>query len=117
MTPADAKALAVSCLEGWTTGDFDATRATLADDVTFVGPLGATEGADAYVEGVRGMAAMVKGADVRKVISEGDDVCVIYELVTTAGAIPTVGWYEIRSGRIAAVHAYFDARPLAPPRS
>jgi ketosteroid isomerase-like protein len=110
----DTKAVALACLTAWTSGDFDAARSTLADDVTFVGPLGTTDGAEAYVQGVRGMAQLVEKAIVHNVIAEGDDVCVMYDLVTTtAGPIPTVGWYQIRDGKVAAVRAFFDARPLA----
>ena len=107
-------AVAARCLDAWTSGDFDTTRSLLADDVTFVGPLGHTEGADAYVEGVRGMAKMVKGVDRRQVIADGDNVCIIYDLVTDtpAGAIATAGWYGLRDGKIVSVRAYFDPRPL-----
>ena len=39
----------------------------------------------------------------------------IYDLVTkTAPApIPTAGWYRVRHGRVVAVNAFFDARPIA----
>jgi hypothetical protein len=105
--------IASECLKSWTTGDFVTTRSLLADDVAFIGPMGATEGIDDYVSGVQGMAKMVKGAEQKKVIVDGDDVCIIYDLVTTvAGALPTAGWYHVRDGKIDWVRAFFDARPL-----
>jgi ketosteroid isomerase-like protein len=109
-------AIASRLLTAWTSGDFEAARALLADDVTFVGPLAHTEGADAYVEGVRGMAKMIKVADQKRVIEDGDDVCIIYDLVTDtpAGAIPTAGWYQLRDGKVSSIRAYFDPRPLIP---
>jgi limonene-1,2-epoxide hydrolase len=95
------------------TRDFDMTRALLDDDVTFRGPLGETVGAEDYIAGVRRLAELVDRADIVQVIADGDDVCLIYDLVTkSAGAIPTVGWYKLREGRITSVRAFFDPRPL-----
>lgn len=50
--------------------------------------------------------------------SEGDEVCVLYDLVTTtpAGAAPVAEWFRVRDDRIAAIQVYFDARPFAPPQ-
>lgn len=84
----------------------------LADDVTFTGPLGRTEGADAYIDGVRHLTETVKGVDIHRAIGEADEVCIRYDLVTAAGRIPTVGWYEIHDGKVASVRAYFDPRPI-----
>lgn len=90
------------------------TRALLDDAVRFVGPLGQTVGADEYISGVGGLAQIVTGADQHEVIVDGDDVCIIYDLVTKteAGAIPCAGWYQVRDGRVAWVRVYFDPRPL-----
>jgi ketosteroid isomerase-like protein len=109
----DDKHVATACLQAWTTGDFERARALLHDDVTFVGPLGKTEGGDEYINGVRGFAELVRGVDIHEVIAENGQVCVMYDLVTkTAGAIPTVGWYEVRDDKVASVRAFFDPRPL-----
>jgi ketosteroid isomerase-like protein len=117
MPGADAKSVATSCLKAWTSGDFATTRALLDDEVTFVGPLGTTEGADAYVSGVQGFAQMITSADVHKVIGDGDDVCIVYDLVTTtpAGTVPTAGWYHLRDGKIVSIRVFFDARPFEAP--
>jgi ketosteroid isomerase-like protein len=114
MAGADARTVATACLQAWTTGDFATARSLLHDDVSFVGPLGTADGADAYIKGVQGLAKIVESARQRKVIAEGDDVCIIYDLVTTSsGAIPTAGWYHVQDGKVSAVRAFFDARPLA----
>jgi limonene-1,2-epoxide hydrolase len=82
--------------------------------VTFNGPLGETHGVDEYVAGIRRLAEIVDRVDPHQVITDGDEVCVIYDLVTNtgAGSIPTAGWYSLQDGRITAVRAYFDPRPL-----
>jgi ketosteroid isomerase-like protein len=92
MPRTDAQSVATSCLDAWTTGDFAKTRALLADDVTFVGPLATTEGIDEYMRGIEGMAKIVERANVTR----------------------TAGWYLVRDGEITSVRAYFDPRPLTP---
>ena len=56
----------------------------LHDDVTFVGPLATVEGIDDYVRGLHGLKEIVKAAETQQVIADGDDVCIIYDLVAAA---------------------------------
>ena len=53
--------------------------------------------------------------EIRRVFQDGDEACVIYDLLTSTppGTIPTAGWYRLRGSKIVAVRAFFDARPLA----
>jgi hypothetical protein len=75
--------------------------------------MGQTEGADEYVTGVGRMADMVTGVALKKVIADGDDVCIMYDLSTPAGALSTVGWYHFaKDEKIDSVRAYFDPRLL-----
>ncbi|MGN6374911.1 MAG: nuclear transport factor 2 family protein, partial [Sphingomonas sp.] len=100
MTNGDAGAVARRCLEAWTGGDFETLRSVLADDVSFLGPLGETQGADAYVEGIRGFAGLVDRAQIHEVIVDGDQVVLIYDLVTPQASLPSAGWYRIRAGKV-----------------
>jgi len=90
------------------------TRSLLADEVTFVGPLGATQGVDDYIKGIIQMANIVERAEEKEIFGEGDNVCIIYDLVfkNPEVSIPTAGWYQIKEDKIIAVRAYFDPRPL-----
>jgi hypothetical protein len=36
-------------------------------------------------------------------------------LNTSAGAMPTVGWYHVEDGKVASIRAFFDPRPLVSP--
>jgi ketosteroid isomerase-like protein len=112
MTTGDAGSVARRCLEAWTGGDFETLRSVLADDVSFLGPLGETQGADAYVAGIRGFAAMVERAEIHEVIADGDQAVLIYDLVTPRASLPTAGWYRVRDGKVTSVRAFFDPRPL-----
>jgi ketosteroid isomerase-like protein len=110
----DAGSIASRCLAAWTSGDMVATRALLDDGMRFVGPLGQTLGADEYVAGVSALGEYVTGADQHEVIVDGDDVCIVYDLLTdtTAGPIPCAGWYQVRDGKVTWVRVFFDPRPL-----
>jgi hypothetical protein len=113
MPAAGAKSIATACLKAWTSGDLETTRTLVHDDVSFEGPLGSAQGADAYLAGLEGLSRIVTGAKVRRVFGEGGDVCIIYDLVTTpTGAVPTAGWYQVRGGKVASVQAFFDARRI-----
>jgi ketosteroid isomerase-like protein len=106
--------VATRFLQGWSAGDFATTESLCHDDVTFVGPMGETKGAGDYIRGVRGLAEIVEAAKPQKVLVDGDDVCIMYDLVTTtpAGTLPTVGWYHVEDGKVSSVRAFFDPRPL-----
>jgi ketosteroid isomerase-like protein len=116
MADTGSKAIADKFFKAWTTGDFDVARSLLHDDVSFSGPIDKFENADGYIGALRGLAQIVKAAEEQKVFVDGNDVCVIYDLVTNtpAGTSPTAEWYHIRDGRISAVQVFFDARPFAP---
>ena len=113
MSANDSKSIAADMLTAWTSGDFARSRALLHDDATFDGPLGETRGGDKYIEGVRGFARTIDRAEIHKVIADGGDVCVVYDLITRSGiTVPTVGVYLIEAGKVRSVRAYFDPRPL-----
>ncbi|HKA05248.1 MAG TPA: nuclear transport factor 2 family protein [Acidimicrobiales bacterium] len=114
MADSDPRAVADAFFTAWTTGDFATARHLLHDDVSFQGPIDRFDSADAYVAALRGLSQIVKGAEQQKVFVDGDDVCVIYDLVTgPVAASPTAEWYHVRDGKISAVRVFFDARPFA----
>jgi ketosteroid isomerase-like protein len=112
----DAKSVADKFFKAWTSGDFETARGLLHDDLSFKGPIDTFDNADAYIGALRGLSQIVKAAEEQKVFVDGDDVCVIYDLVTAtpAGTAPTAEWYHLRNGKISAVRVFFDARPFAP---
>src|SRR4030095_5219288 len=67
-----------------------------ADLDTCAGPLGIADGVDECMRGLQGLKQIIEASEQRKVIADGDDVCLIYDLVTTAaGTIPTAGWFHL----------------------
>lgn len=74
--------------EAWQAKDFETLRGILADDVTFRGPLGTADGADACVQGLQGVSQMMTDINVKALVADGDDVITWYEL-HVEGAPPT----------------------------
>jgi ketosteroid isomerase-like protein len=105
--------IATKCLEAWSSGDFATARTLLRDDVTFVGPLGSGGGVESYMNRLVDLSRHVTSAEPIKVLVDGDDACIIYDLVTdSAGSVPTSDWYHVQDGKISSVRAYFDSRAL-----
>lgn len=93
--------------------DFDAMRALLHDDVSFKGPMGATDGNDEYVAAMKRVTATMTGIKRIALFAEGEDVCQVDELTLGEpdATLPVAQWLKIREGRISSVRHFFDARP------
>jgi ketosteroid isomerase-like protein len=111
---ADAAQAAESFFDAWTAKDFALARELLHDDVSFQGPIDAFSDADSYIASLQQVSGIITGVDKRKVFTDGDDVCVIYDLKTApVPSSRTCEWYQVRDGKIASVSVVFDARPFA----
>jgi ketosteroid isomerase-like protein len=99
----------------WQAHDYDSVRTLLHDDLDFRGPFDTFDNADAFIEAIRALAPIVKDVEMRKTFSDGDDVCLLFDMVTNtpAGTQPIAEWHHVRGGKIASLRAYFDARPFA----
>src|SRR5262249_37846657 len=97
-------------------GDFAAARNLMRDDMTFHGPFDTFHTAEEYLEAVKRLAAIIQRIDLQKVFVDGEDVCVLYDMVTNtpAGTAFIAEWYQVQDGKIAALRAVFDARPFVP---
>jgi len=96
-------------------GDFATARKLMQDNMTFEGPFDTFNKADDYLEATRRLASIIQRIDLKKVFVDGDDVCVLYNMVTNtpAGTAFIAEWYQVKGGKIAALRAVFDARPFA----
>jgi limonene-1,2-epoxide hydrolase len=96
-------------------GDFATARMLMQDNMTFQGPFDTFNTADAYLEAAGRLASIIQRIDLKKVFADGDDICVLYDMVTNtpAGTAFIAEWYQVQGGKIAALRAVFDARPFA----
>jgi len=96
-------------------GDFAAARKLLHDDLSFEGPIERFSSPEPYLEALKKLHHIVQRVDVRKMFSDGNDVCILYDMVTNtpAGTAFIAEWYQVRGDKIAAIRVVFDARPFA----
>jgi len=97
-------------------GDFAAARQYLADDLIFIGLFETYPSADAYLKALSGLMQITVRLDVKKIIAEGEDAAIFFELQTKAPAEATVlvaEWHQFKDGKIVRAQSAFDARPYA----
>jgi hypothetical protein len=58
----------------------------MQDDMTFQGPLDTFNTADQYLEASRRLASIIQRIDLKKMFVDGEDVCVLYDMVTNTPA-------------------------------
>jgi hypothetical protein len=88
--------------------------ASLVDpEIRFSGPASTITGARDLLAAFRKLGAIHVRNDIKRVFSDGNEVCVIYDFVTdtTVGAVPTIEWARVENGRIKTVNLYYDQVP------
>lgn len=110
----DPRTLAATYFRAWQARDFDTLRSVLADDVTFRGPLGSADDAETCIQGLTGMAQILKDIVVHHTFVDGPHVLTWFDLHTTvAPPCATANWSQIENGKITTIRVTFDARELA----
>ena len=96
-------------------GDFDQARALVHDEFSFQGPIATFSNPDQLLHRLKQLYAIVERVDIREMFADGDDVCLLYEMVTKtpAGTAFIAEWHHVRDGKIDCTCAVFDARPFA----
>lgn len=112
----DPKSIALAYIDACGRKDLDAVAPLLAPDLKFVSPGNTLSGAAPFLAVLRRIGAVWVRSDVKKVFTDGPEVCVIYDFVTDtpAGVVPIVEWLRIESGRIASVTLFFDRVAFKP---
>src|SRR5574337_1399774 len=106
------EAIALAYLDAVAKKDLARVEALVAPDVKFVGPASSYSGAGELLTAFRRIGAVHVRSDVRRVFSDGADVCVIYDFVTdTAGPLATVEWLRISNGKIQSINLFYDQVP------
>jgi hypothetical protein len=109
----DAAKVVATYFEAWKANDFTTLRSVLADDVSFVGPLGRADNADDYVKGIEGLSQIKTDLVIHKTFVDGPDVLTWFDLHTTDALLsPVANWSHVENGKITRVRVTFDPRPL-----
>jgi len=101
-------------LDAWHRKDAAAVEALLDPDVTFTGPMAATVGRGAFVGAVKRMAPLLKGIEVRHLMSEADYTVAVYDFICVEpiGLCRTTELLGFKGDRISSSEVFFDARPF-----
>ena len=96
-------------------GDVAAARKLMRDDMTFRGPIDAFDKPEPYLEALNKLHHIVERIEVKKLFVDGNDVCMLYDMVTKtpAGTAFIAEWIVVQGDKIAAIRTVFDARPVA----
>jgi uncharacterized protein YndB with AHSA1/START domain len=105
------QARAVSYFEALQRKDRAAIRAMLVDDGSFIGPLQSFTEADAFMNAADIFMQLTKKVDIKKVLADGNDVCIFWDyttIVPSIPAIPVAAWLTIEADKIKYFHLHFD---------
>jgi hypothetical protein len=94
--------------------DLASARRYLNDDLVFVGLFETYRSADEYLAALTGLLSVTVRLEVKKIISEGNDAAIFFDLETKAPAEATVlvaEWHQLKNGKISHVESAFDGRP------
>ena len=95
--------------------DLTTARKCLADDLRFVGLFETYPNADAYLKALTGLLGVTTRLDVKRIIANGNDAAVFFELETKPPVEATTlvaERHEIKNGKIMFVESAFDGRPF-----
>jgi quinol monooxygenase YgiN len=96
--------------------DLASARRYLVDDLEFVGLFETYRSAEEYLKALAGLLQVTVRLDVKKIISQGNDAAVFFQLETKApveGKVLVAEWHQFKNGKIAHVRSAFDGRPYA----
>jgi len=110
MQPADVVMSYTSALDR---KKYEEALGSLHNGVQIKGPAGETFGKPSeFVEMLRKYSGRY---DVKKVFVDGDDVCVLYDLITVGPTVFMSSWYKVREGKIVSIQTVFDSRLFGQP--
>lgn len=104
-----AKEVVLACIDSINNLDFQTARTYASPDMQFEGVLGSRDGAEAYF---LDMEKMKLKYDIKKVFTDGNDVCLLYNLDMSGTTIFGCGWYHVENGKIKSLKVVFDPRPV-----
>ena len=112
MTPAP-KDVVMSYISALDRQQYDQALGFLRDNVRIRGPAGETFGKPLdFMEMLRRYRGRY---EIKKAFADGDDVCLLYDLVTTGPTVYMSSWYQVEEGKISSINTVFDPRAFGPP--
>lgn len=111
--PQDTAAVIRAYHDAWTSKNFSAATALLANGLTVEVPVNEYPTAESFAAALEGFGSMVTDVDLLAAISEGDEAMLLYDL--TAGPVGTLRVAEhftVADGKITRIRQIHDTAPV-----
>ena len=86
-----------------------AARGYVADNLSFSAPLASYDKARPYFEEMERLRIRF---DIKRVFSDGSDVCLLYDFSSGPLTMCGAGWYRVENGKISSLKVIYDPRPI-----
>lgn len=107
----DVKATVLSYIKALDRGDYDAAAGYLNEEVRIVGPAGESfRSPKEFVDMLRDYHGKY---EIKKTFTDGDDVCLLYDLVSGDAKVYMSSWYRVTDGKIAFIQTVFDTKAFS----
>jgi hypothetical protein len=112
----DPKTIALAYVNACGRKDLDAVAQLLAPDLEFQAVFKSIRGVSPFLDALRQIGPIWVRSDAKKAFTDGNEVCVMYDLVTDtpAGPVPCIEWLRIEDGRIRWGRLFFDRLAFQP---
>ena len=90
-------------------GNYKAARRYVSDSMSYVGPFGSRDGAQAYLEE---MERRHLKFNIRKIFADNKDVCALYDITVSGITLFACGWFQVEAGKVRSMRVTFDPRAL-----
>lgn len=110
----DAKQIVTSYHNAWTSGNVEAARVYLADDLDFQGSMDTFHRADDFIGALTMFQKMLRGVNLIQSFYSESGVALLYDCNTMspAGIIRTAEFFTVGDGKIKSIRLVFDATEL-----
>jgi limonene-1,2-epoxide hydrolase len=112
-----AKEIVISFLDSLNTGDLKSARSCVSDNFLCTNPQGlpSFDSAETYFKAVE-QARQARQAqyvfDIKKIFTDGNDVCVFNDVIAGSITLFACGWYHVEDQKIRFLKLVYDPRPL-----
>ena len=90
-------------------------RALLANKGQFLGPISSYTDRDPFLDGAAVFRQLTKRTDIKAVVADGNDVCVVYDstlAIDNVPVIPIASWFRVDARKITIVHTHSNPAPF-----
>jgi len=110
----DTKQIVTNYHNAWTSGDVEAARLYLADDLDFQGSIDTFHRADDFIVALMMFKKMLRGINLIQSFFSESEAALLYDCDTMspAGVIRTAEFFTVKDGKIKSINLVFDATEL-----